>query len=123
MLRREFLGTMAGLVKSPGTVLQAIAAPTLPSYLRVPLRLAPDDPRYFELRVYDGPVLLPVLERAGIDALGHWSGAYLFAFDSLEARQQAWTTIATDSEWAKYRHKTGRVTRLEIYRLPGQQRL
>ncbi len=108
--------------------------------------LAPSPQRIFELRVYQAPSLwqanglherfagpeIPIFHRLGIHPLLYLSGiagaqlpnlTYLTPFDSLAARESAWTQFQADPEWHAVRQHsieqhgfTPRVITISLYK-------
>jgi len=107
--RRQFARLLAGftaasaLPKPHGIVLDAFAGPRLPHRLIV--HNIDPRPAIFELRVYawHPHAMQAVLERHGIRPVlrepGAAGTAYLFPFESLEARQRAWDAFNADQDW------------------------
>ena len=121
--RRQFALTLAGFAAAPvfgkprGTALDAFAGPRLPRRLivhNIDTRAA-----LFELRIYAAHprAMHAVLERHGIrPALSEpttTGTAYLFPFESLEARQRAWDAFNADPDWHALR-ASGQVNVKEI---------
>jgi hypothetical protein len=99
-----FVGTMAGGCIVPEClVLEAIAAERVPHRLVVwGVRKAP----FFEVRDYGDAEVAGILDRQGIRAVYSESGRFLFAFESLQARERAWRGVSVDAslrEIAVYR--------------------
>jgi hypothetical protein len=107
--RRQFARLLAGFTAASafatprGIALDAFAGPRLPHRLIV--HNIDPRPAIFELRVYASHphAMQAVLERHGIrpvlrepNAAGT---AYLFPFESLEARQRAWDAFNADQDW------------------------
>jgi hypothetical protein len=95
--RRDFAGIMGAgmLARARRTyTLQAIAAERIPHTLVIHTsdkRLA-DRERIFELREYQSRAPdLPALRRCGIEPIRSTSATLLIPFESLEARDRAWT--------------------------------
>jgi len=111
-----------------------------------PLDKQPASPRYFELRVYHSPTwrqlallherfagpetkifhrvgVHPILYSTTIFGGDRPSLTYVIPFDSLAAREKAWTAFGADPEWAKVRKesidKGGQITsriQISLYR-------
>jgi NIPSNAP protein len=104
-LARMLVGFTAAsaLAKPHGIVLDAFAGPHLPHRLIV--HNIDPRPAIFELRVYASypHAMHAVLERHGIRPVlrepGATGTAYLFPFESLEARQRAWDAFNADPDW------------------------
>ncbi len=79
------------------TILEALAAPKLP-HTRVIPHIASNAP-IFEFRTYAKTPPVDLLRKSGVDPIRKSGSTYLFAFDSLEARQSAWTAAASDPRW------------------------
>ncbi len=97
MTRRDFAGIAAAALltrRSRLYTLQAIAAERMPHTMVIhasDARLA-DRERIFELREYESRVPdLATLRRFGIEPVRSSSATLLIPFDSLEARDRAWT--------------------------------
>jgi hypothetical protein len=89
-----FVGSVAGgLLARDQMVLEAIAAETMPQTLLV--SGVPTSP-YFELRDYGDANVSATLDQHGIRAVSQENGRFLFAFDSLEARERAWREVRID---------------------------
>lgn len=124
MNRRQFAAALASLVAVPGSgpriFLEAVAAPRMPHWLSVEeAAIAAHGAHFFELRVYDSPGLSEfgaILHRAGIHPVPRGHGAYLIPFDSLAARQNAWTRFDSDPEWREGRNRAGVLNRVAIYK-------
>ena len=71
-------------------VLEAIAAERMPHRLVVH---GVERAEYFELRDYGSAEIAGVLERCGVRAVWADRGRFLFAFESLEARESAWRRV------------------------------
>ena len=120
MTRREFSGSIAGLVvssvfvsgqSSQVVILHAIAGARLPETLAITTN-SPEEMRrgVWELRTYRSaqPALAQhlagVFSRAGIRAeLQNTDGGnltYLIPFENLTARCQAWTAVNADPQWS-----------------------
>ena len=131
LTRRVFLASIAAApcasaFRGPRMRLQAISGPLLPHTLVIPA--LPVKTGYFELREYQSagplrvhelhPLLLGALARSGIRPL-LWSCGdnltYVFQFDSLAARAEAWTAFASDPAWRLHRESM-RTTSVGIYR-------
>ena len=115
---------------SPRVRLEAISAPRLPHSLTIS-GVAPAP--FFEIRSYRAalPANLDQLHRAfaarrfagcGID-MRLWERRskstnlrYLFAFDSLRARADAWTSLASHPAWMELRDVVA-VTEISVYQL------
>jgi hypothetical protein len=56
---------------------------------------------FFEFRDYgaEGARVAAVLSRRGIRPVWLENGRFLFAFESLEARERAWREMGGDAEW------------------------
>lgn len=98
---------MAAPVPVAGDYLEAIAAEELP--LRIP---APTQATgaFVEIRTYSAPPELTGLRNAGIDFALLDSHTLLANFESLEARDQAWTRFLA------FRKNSGEVTSLSVFR-------
>jgi hypothetical protein len=107
--RRQFARLLAGftaasaIAKPRSIALDAFAGPRLPHRLIV--HNIDPRPAIFELRVYASHphAMQAVLERHGIRPVlrePNVAGtAYLFPFESLEARQRAWDAFNADPDW------------------------
>ncbi len=101
--RDAFLASLA-----PSTVaLAAIAAAHLPEIAVI--RGLADCPAVVELRTWSGPDPSAILERAGMRPLLWLPAGALIGFESLAARERAW------SRWPR-RHNAVRWTEIAIYR-------
>jgi hypothetical protein len=89
-----FVGSLAGVcVAGEHLVLEAIAAERMPHRIVVRgLKRAP----FFELRDYGTAEVAGILDRQGIRAVYSENGRYLFAFESLAARERAWRAVRVD---------------------------
>lgn len=116
-----FAGVLAGLpMGQRGTVLEAIAAAHMPHrlFVRDSGLIGADDPRLFELRVYQSTAparLSAIFRRHGIRPLMEGTGAFLIPFDSLAAREKAWRELGADPEWAEARGESA-LREMAIYR-------
>ena len=116
MTRREFSASLAGLVALPGfgVTLHAIAGARLPATVTIGIPL-PDNLReaLWELRTYRTSESHPaaiaeefagIFPRAGIHPLSATTDGpnltYLIPFESLTARDRAWTAVSADPKWA-----------------------
>jgi hypothetical protein len=92
--RRMFVGSLAGVcLAGESLVLEAIAAERMPH--RIVVRGVERAP-FFELRDYGTAEVAGILNRQGILAVSSENGRYLFAFESLAARERAWREIRMD---------------------------
>jgi hypothetical protein len=132
--RRDFFAGIAGVgsltaAHQPGLILEAISAPRLPHTLTVGQghALPALTAGFFELREYQSASRLrldqlhekflsgtfprPLLWERG-DNL-----RYLFRFDSLAVRAEAWTAFASDPAWIRFREEGDavRVANVSIY--------
>jgi hypothetical protein len=81
-------------------VLEAIAAETMPHRMVVTgVAKAP----FFEFRDYGRAEVGGILNRYGIRAVSARNGRFLFAFESLAARERAWREVGAEVEWAGLR--------------------
>jgi hypothetical protein len=123
MTRREFSAVFAGVTAIPAfsrgdasqvVILEAIAGVRLPAALAITTNSPEELPRnLWELRIYRDAApalashLASVFPRAGIrPLLQKTEGAslsYLIPFESLTARDRAWTALNGDSEWISAR--------------------
>jgi len=128
MTRRDLWVTLAAATMpgrasgeaSPAVILTAIAGVRLPATLTITARV-PENLRgsFWELRTYTGAEprleghLAQLFSRTGIRPLIRESAraslTYLIPFDSLAARDRAWTQLNTDPAW------TGARPRFESY--------
>src|SRR5579864_8359955 len=107
--RRQFARILAGftaasaVTKPRGIALEAFAGPRLPHRLIV--HNIDPRPAIFELRVYASHphAMQALLERHGIRPVLREPNAtgiaYIFPFESLEARQRAWDAFSADHGW------------------------
>jgi hypothetical protein len=92
-----FVGGVTGVcLTREHLVLEAIAAERMPHRLVVS---GVERSAFFELRNYESGVPLEIFERHGIRAVLRRNGRYLFAFESLAARERAWRELSADSHW------------------------
>jgi len=89
-----FVGSLAGVyLTGEHLVLEAIAAERMPHRIIVSgVKRAP----FFELRDYGSAEVGRILDRHGIQAIYSENGKYLFAFESLAARERAWREVRVD---------------------------
>lgn len=92
--RRMFVGSLAGAcLAGEYLVLEAIAAERMPHRIIVSgVKRAP----FFELRDYGTAEIGSILDRLGIPSLYLENGKYLFAFESLAARERVWREVRMD---------------------------
>lgn len=134
LTRRVFFTGLAGAgylsaSRSRGLILEAVSAPSLPHTLVIPARTA-DPSGVFELRELRSasPLRLDQLHqqctggifaRCGIRLLW-WERCgnlrYLFQFESLAARAEAWTAFASDPAWSEFRASV-RTAGVSVYRI------
>jgi hypothetical protein len=90
-------------------VLEAIAAERMPQ--RVVVRGA-GSAAFFELRDYGaaGARVMAVLLRRGMRPVLQENGRFLFAFETLAARERMWREIGADPEWTSLRVDLHEVT-------------
>jgi len=89
-----FVGSLAGVsLAGEHLVLEAIAAERMPH--RIVVRGVERAP-FFELRDYGTAEVGAILDRQGIRAVFSDNGSYLFAFESLAARERAWREVSMD---------------------------
>jgi hypothetical protein len=129
MDRRTFLmgfaGSPAFAGRRGGTILEAVYGAHLPQRLVIERLTTP--PNWLELRRYDcadprrlAALQKPALTSAGIRPLLVESTAdlkYLIPFDSMAARNGAWTLFDADPEWHRLRgEEVLSVSEVTIYR-------
>jgi hypothetical protein len=133
LTRRDLFAGLAcaGFLRAsprPGLILEAVSGPQIPHRLAIPA-FPNDSSIYFERREYraDSPASLDRLHQAffggefsrcGIRALLWQRGenlVYLFGFDSLAARAEAWTAFASDPAWIPLRESV-RLAEVSVYR-------
>ena len=123
MTRREFSAAIAGVTAIPAfargaasqvVILEAIAGVRLPETLAITTN-SPEELRrdLWELRTYRGAApalashLTRVFPRAGIRPLlqeiNSENLSYLIPFESLTARDRAWTAVNADPQWIEAR--------------------
>lgn len=92
--RRMFVGALAAASQADEPlVLEAVAAERMPQTLIVSgFKRSP----FFELRDYGTTEVAGVLNRQGIRAVHSENGRFLFAFESLAARERAWRGVRVD---------------------------
>ena len=119
--------------------LQALAAPRMPQILAIcePPFFAPglsgpsllqsvpnsldigtaaaDTTRIFELRVYQSGPAIDILHRSNIHPILYSPTTYLIPFDSLAAREKAWTAFSADPEWIESR-QSNRVHNISLWK-------
>ena len=78
-------------------LLEAIAAPVMPHTKLVPGARIQEP--IWEFRTYSSPLPLRLLNQSGIRVVRESRSKYIFPFESLEARQRAWTALASDPQW------------------------
>jgi hypothetical protein len=100
-------------------VLEAIAAERMPQ--RVVVK-GVESAAFFELRDYgaDAALVAPVLWRLGIRPVLRENGRFLFAFETLSARERAWREIATDPEWTGLSAVLREITVFRTARMRGR---
>lgn len=76
---------------------------------------AADNARIFELRVYNSGPAIEILHRSGIKPILYSSTTYLVPFDSLAAREKAWTVFSADPDWIELR-KSSRVQAISLWK-------
>ena len=95
------------------TVLEAVAAPSLP-HTRVIPRLG-DAGSIVEFRTYLDSPPLPLFEKAGIFPIRKSGNTYVIPFPSLADRARAWDALAADPAFRELPNEP-RLTHLSIYR-------
>jgi hypothetical protein len=92
--RRIFVGSLAGAcLGGEHVILEAIAAERMPHRIIVSgVKRAP----FFELRDYGTAEVGSILNRLGIPSVYSENGKYLFAFESLAARERTWREVRLD---------------------------
>lgn len=108
------MGSVAGIcLRCEPLVLEAIAAERMPHRLQI--SGVPHAP-FFEVRNYgtDCPGLHTLLVESG-HALRMDDGKFLFPFESLASREQAWRQVNADPAWIALRKNTV-VSEIAIYR-------
>jgi hypothetical protein len=109
---------------APELVLEAVYGAHLPAALRITFRALPrgegiPQQSYYELRVYHGAGrmhrhFVNVLVRSGIQPVILGRLRFLIPFDSLDQRNQAWTSVNSDPQWTDLRNQV-RLAELTIY--------
>jgi hypothetical protein len=128
----------AGSVRGrSGIYFEALAAPRLPQMLVIDsfpanasngsavLESAPNsidigtaatnNTRIFELRVYHSGPGIDILHRSNIHPILYSPTTYLIPFDSLAAREKAWTAFSADPEWIELR-QSSRVRNISLWK-------
>jgi hypothetical protein len=105
--RRIFVAALAGTCLPQPLVLEAIAAERMPH--RLTISGVPRSP-FFEIRDYgtECPAIFG-------GALRLENGKFLFAFESLEARERAWREWSADPRWIAVR-RNAVLNEIALYR-------
>jgi len=76
---------------------------------------AADRARIFELRVYHAGPGIEILHRSGIHPILFSPTTYLIPFDSLAAREKAWTVFSGGPDWIELR-QSSRVRNISLWK-------
>ena len=98
MTRRTFCAIAGASVAGGHLILEAIAAERMPHRISVSgIAWSP----FFEWRNYGiaSRQMIAILQRHGVCVAWQGRGKFLFPFDSLSVREQAWRRISADPEW------------------------
>jgi hypothetical protein len=76
---------------------------------------AANNARIFELRVYHSGPAMEILHRSGIHPILYSPTTFFIPFDSLAAREKAWTAFSADPEWIKLR-QSSRIANISLWK-------